>query len=76
MARRQERIVKGKPEVTHVDWPRCAWVPALMHIDVGQKAKLVSAAVETLPATVTLLRSQMTPSMGPCSHGQADIFSQ
>lgn len=68
--------MEGKPEVTHVDWPRRAWVPALMHIDVGQKAKLVSAAVETLPATVTVLRSQMTPSMGTCSHGQADIFSQ
>jgi len=68
--------VEGKPEVTHVDWPRCTCVPALMHIDVGQKAKLVSAAVEALPASVTALRSQMTPSMGICSHEQADIFSQ
>lgn len=54
-------MVKGKPEVTHVDWLRRAWVSALMHIDVGQKAKLVSAAVETLPAMVLVLGSLMTP---------------
>lgn len=62
--------------MTHVDWPGHTWVPALMHIDVGQKAKLVSASVETLPATVMVLGSLMTPSMGTSSHGQADIFSQ
>lgn len=66
----------GKLEVTHVDWPRRAWVPVFMHIDAIQKAKLVSAALEMLAAMVTVPGSTMTSSMGTCSHRQADIFSQ